>query len=335
MTDMRRWLLARSVDDRPTPDDFVLERGPLPDPRDGEVLIEVRYHTVAPGVRAKIGRETYEAMIRPGDPIPGMGVGSVVRSNHPRFSPGALAWGPMAWATHVVVRGDALEPLDPEIFDSHVPLHAAVGVLGPSGLTAYFGLLDVAAIQPGDTLIVSAAAGSVGSIAGQIARIHGCEAVGLVGSEEKCRQLVQTFGYAGAINYRTEPDLSAAVRRAFPAGTNVYFDNVGGAVTDSILRTMTSFGRVIACGQLSDYGASQPAGWRETAEIISRRLNVRGFIVFDYRARFAEAIRQMASWMRAGQLSAEPTIHDGIEHSAKAFVSLFEDSSPSRLLVRI
>lgn len=330
---MKRWVLASPVDGKPEASNFaLLESAPRP-LEAGEILVNLAYHTVAPGIRSKIGRETYAAMIRPGDTIPGMGVGAVAVSRHSAFAPGDIAWGEMAWATEAIVSGDKVEKLDGQVFGS-IPLHSALGILGPSGLAAYFGLLRVAEIRRGEVVLISSAAGAVGAAAGQIARIHGCRVMGITGSAEKRRELIETFGFDDAIDYRGEADLAEAIHRTCPDGADVYLDNVGGPITDAALRCMKTFGRVAVCGQTSEYNATEPCGWRETVLIASRRLKIQGYIVFDFRADFPGALRDIAGWIRSGDLVSSPTIIDGVEHAAEAFVSLFRIDAPGRVLIR-
>ncbi|MGE0829213.1 MAG: NADP-dependent oxidoreductase [Hyphomonadaceae bacterium] len=330
---MKRWVLANSVEGMPQASDFLLREELDGAPNAGEIAVKISYHTVAPGIRSKMGHETYTAMIRPGDQIPGMGVGVVTASRHPKFAPGDIAWGEMAWATAAVRPGDSVEKLDREAFGS-LPLYAALSTLGPSGLTAYFGLVRVAQLKAGDVLLVSAAAGAVGSTVGQIARLLGARVVGIAGSDAKCAEIIREFGYHAAINYRTESDLDAAIRRECPDGVDVYFDNVGGEITDAAFRCMKAFGRIVVCGQTTEYNATEPRGWREAALSTSKRLKIQGFIVFDFRDEFPAAIREMSGWMKSGALVCKPTIVDGIENSATAFVSLFQEGGRGRVLVR-
>jgi len=334
MMPKRRWVLASPVEGKPQEANFSLEEFVPVVSRADEVLVRLLYHTVAPGVRAKLGRETYAEMVRPGDMIPGMGVGVIMASNHSGFAVGDLVSGELGWATQVVVPSEKIARLDKQLYQTN-PLYSALNALGPAGLTAYFGLLRVAQIKPGDVVLISSAAGSVGSMAGQIARIHGCKVVGIVGSDAKCRDLINIFKFNGAINYQRTADLDASIRQHCPEGVDVYFDNVGGALTDAAIRCMKVHGRIAVCGQTSDYNAGTPRGWRETTTIITRRLKLSGFILFDFKAEMPTAIQEIAGRLRSGELVDKPTIVDGIERAADAFVSLFHDSAPGRLLIRV
>jgi len=262
-----------------------------------------------------------------------MGVGVVATSNHTAFALGDLVSGELGWATDTVVCAEKVQRLDWRHYET-TPIHSALGVLGPAGLTAYFGLRRVARIEAGETVLISSAAGAVGAAAGQMARILGSRVVGLAGSNDKCRELVDTFRFDAALNYRDESDLDAAIQRACPDGVNVYFDNVGGAVTDAAIRCMAINGRVVVCGQTSEYSTAEPRGWRETTTIITKRLKIEGFILFDFAAEFAEAAEQISQWLAIGQILDRPTIVDGVENAVDAFISIFGDRPPGRLLVR-
>jgi NADPH-dependent curcumin reductase CurA len=329
---MKRWVLASPVVGRPQPENFALIEEPIGEPAPGQVQVQLSYHTVAPGVRAKLSGKTYTDMVRPGETIPGMGVGLVTASNHSAFPLGALVSGELGWATDAVVSADKIRPLDRRQFVG-IPLHTALTLLGPTGLTAYFGLTRVAEVRAGEVLLISAAAGAVGVAAGQMARLLGCRVVGLAGSEDKCRELIQTFGFDAVINYRRESDLDAAIALQCPNGVDVYFDNVGGAVTDAAIRGMAQDGRIAVCGQVSEYSASEPRGWRETGAIVSKRLRIRGFVLFDFAAEFASASHAISRWIETGALVDRPTVIEGVENAADAFVSMFGDHPPGRVIV--
>jgi len=326
------WTLANPVEGVPTLANFELKEIAPVALKLGEIAIEVAYHTVAPGVRAKLGRETYTAMVRPGDVIPGMGVGKVVETKHNDFSIGDLVRGDLGWSTHAILAGDNIERLDRSIFEM-LPLTSALGALGPAGLTAYFGLFDIAKIQPGETVLISSAAGAVGTIAGQLARAHGCKVIGLAGSDDKCADLTATFQFDAAINYRTSDNLDETIRAVSPEGFDVYFDNVGGAITDAAIRSMKIRGRIVVCGQTSEYNTKIGRGWTEITSIITKRLKVEGFILFDFQDRFLEASQHISGLLHSGKLVEKPTIVFGIENAATAFISLFAENSAGRVIV--
>lgn len=330
----RRWTLARRPDGAPRASDFALEPFDLPQPGAGEILVAVSHHTVAPGVRARLAADTYAARVEIGEPIPGNGVGRVVASGDPRFVVGDRVSGELGWASHMLVPAGAVQPLDPQVFRDGVPDEAAVGILGSSGLTAYFGLLDIAAAQPGEAVIVSSAAGAVGSAVGQVARIRGLRVIGIAGSAEKCADLVARLGFDAAVDYH-EADLAAAIGRAAPEGAHIYFDNVGGRIADAAILNLAVGGRIALCGQTADYNAAAPRGLSTMVQLISRRITMRGFIVHDFADRFAKARREMAEWLRDGRLISAPTILDGLERAAEAFAGQFDGTGQARPLIRV
>jgi NADPH-dependent curcumin reductase CurA len=331
----KRWLLRRPPNGAPRAEDFELATVRLAEPAEGEVRVRIAYHTVAPGVRAKLSGRTYTTQVMPGDPIPGVGVGIVETSRHPGFAPGDAVVGELGWATAALCGGTALQRLDPALFGDDVPIEAAIGPLGPAGLTAYFGLREIGRAAAGETVLISSASGTVGSIAGQIAGIMGCRAVGIAGSADKAAVLVVDLGFAAAIDYRAATDLKTAIAAHCPSGVHVYFDNVGGEISDAALGNMRDFGRVIVCGQTSEYGRAEPRGIRAMTQVVSKRLTLRGFIVYDFAAEFAAARAEIAGWLRAGTLRHRPTIIDGIDKSADAFAGLFAANSPAAALVRV
>ncbi|MGE3865678.1 MAG: zinc-binding dehydrogenase [Hyphomonadaceae bacterium] len=331
----QRWILARRPEGAPAKDDFELQSFTPPPLKEGEVAVRIEYHTVAPGVRPKLARKTHAAMVELGETIPGVGVGVVEASRHSAIQKGDRVTGDLGWASFCVASGEALHKLDPAMLGDDIPAYAAIDVLGNAGLTAYFGLLRVGEIKGGETVLVSSAAGSVGSVAGQIARLKGCDPVGVAGSVEKCAQLETQFGYVASVNYRAAPDLTAALGALRPEGYHTYFDNVGGPVTDAALMNMRDFGRLLICGQVSDYNRTEPQGFRATAPIISRRLRLQGFVLGDYRADFAAARKEMAGWVRAGKLTMSPTIMPGLALAVETFLSRFEPNAPDRPLIRV
>jgi NADPH-dependent curcumin reductase CurA len=335
MTQGRRWILAARPQGLPARSDFRLQRFTVAEPATGEVAVRVAYHTVAPGVLPKLSGETYTAMVQIGDVIPGNGVGVIEASCHPDLRIGDRVAGELAWATHVVVRPESIQRLEPATFGADVPMESAVGTLGGAGLAAYFGLLRIGQAKPGQTVLVSSASGAVGSVVGQLARIRGCRVIGIAGSAHKCTDLVNSLGFDAAIDYKTHSDLAAAIRAQAPEGVDIYFDNVGGEISDAALLNMKLFGRVVVCGQTSEYQRVVPRGLLGMKQVITRRLTLQGFVVHDFAGEFEAARRELAGWMRAGLLLHRPTIVDGIEHAVDAFVKQFEAGGGGRPLVRV
>jgi NADPH-dependent curcumin reductase CurA len=329
-----RWILARRPQGDPATADFALEEFTLEPPGKGKMNIRVEYHTIAPGIRPKLTGQTYAAMVQIGDPIPGVGVGLVEASDHPEFAVGDRVTGELGWATHTVSDGAGLRKLDKQVFDASIPSSAAVDVLGSSGLTAYFGLLRVGEARPGMTVLISSAAGAVGSAVGQFARILGCRVVGIAGSPEKSASLTDDFGFDASIDYRATPNLTAAIAANCPNGVDVYFDNVGGVVTDAAIRNMRIGGRIVICGQTSEYNLPEPRGVRAMTEVISRRLRLEGFIVYDFLEDFDAARAQIAGWLRDGRLKHLPTVIPGIEHAVDGFLARFTGAQGGRPIVQ-
>lgn len=331
----KRWTLQSHPVGEPKVTDFRLETFVLPAPLPGEALVRVQFHTVAPGVRAKLAGDTYTAQVKIGDVIPGYGVGIVEASNCPELAVGDRVVGELAWATHTLVRPAAVQLLDPGIFDRpETPLDAAIGVLGASGLTAYFGLLRIGQAKAGDTVLVSSASGAVGSCVGQIARILGCRTIGIAGSAEKCAELRQRFGFDAAVDYRAKGSLTEAIRAVAPEGIDLYYDNVGGDITEAAVANLKQFGRIVVCGQTSDYNRAEATGFRSMTQVITKRLTLRGFVVHDFSAEFAAARTQLAEWLREGRLVHRPAIQDGIESAAAAFVGQFSGQGATRPIIR-
>lgn len=330
-----RWVLAARPGATLRTDDFALEEFAIPELSEGEVRVAVEYHTIAPGIRPKLTADTYVPAIAIGGTIPGLGVGVVEDSRDPNFSAGDRVSGELGWASRAIMKGKDLYKLDPRIFTPDIPISAALDVLGVSGLTAYFGLLRVGDLRPGDVVLVSSAAGAVGSIAGQIARLKGCDTVGIAGSAEKCA-LLTADGFAAAIDYTEEPDLTAAIKQRRPDGIDLYFDNVGGETTDAAIANMRPFGRVVICGRTSDYGGRDSGGVRRMMDVLFRRLRIQGFIMYDFASEFEAARAELAEWLRQGKMRHRVTAVDGIENAAASFVSRFEKgSSIVRPLVKV
>ena len=332
----RRWTLRAYPVGEPRLTDFKLETFVLTEPLPGEVLVKVHFHTVAPGIRAKLAGDTYTAQVKIGDTIPGYGVGIVEASNCPELAVGDQVAGELAWSTHALVRPAAIQLLDPLIFNnSKIPLDAAIGVLGASGLTAYFGLLRIGQAKAGDTVLVSSASGAVGSIVGQIARIIGCRTIGIAGSAEKCAELQEYFGFDAAINYRAQGSLSEALHAAAPDGVDLYYDNVGGDIAEAAVDNLKLFGRVVVCGQTSDYNRAEAKGFRSMTQVITKRLTLRGFVVHDFSSESGAARAQLAQWLREGHLVHRATIEDGIGSAAEAFIGQFTGRGAGRPLIRV
>jgi NADPH-dependent curcumin reductase CurA len=259
-------------------------------------------------------------------------VGEGVRSNHAGFAVGEVVEGLLGWREYAVSAGTGVRKIDP----AAAPISTALGVLGMPGLTAYFGLLEVGQPKPGETVVVSAASGAVGGLVGQIAKLKGCRAVGLAGSDAKVAYLTGELGYDAGINYRTTTDLDAALRAACPNGVDVYFDNVGGRITDAVSRHVNRFARFAVCGLISQYNLTErELAPRNDRFILVNRVRIQGFLVFDFAARYKEGLAQLSEWLRAGQLRYREDIVDGLPRAPAALIGLLEGKNFGKMLVRV
>lgn len=328
-------VLARHIQGVPTAADFRLEDMALPDVGEKQFLIANRYLSADPGTRSRLSPgPSYAPPLQPGDVIDGFAVGRVVDSRNDRFPVGTLVTHGGGWATHTLSSGRGYCLALPDL---GVPEQAWIGVLGIPGLTAWFGLKRVASIQPGDAVLVTSAAGPVGATAGQLARHFGAkQVVGLAGSAEKRRWLVEACGFDAALDYRAA-DLDAQVRAAFPQGIDILFDNVGNAMIDRMLPLMAMRGRIIISGQVADYNtpADQVPGIRRTLEFIARRLAMEGMVVFDDMAQFAGAQAEMARMLKDGRLKTREVVADGLESLPGLFAGLFTGGDFGRRLAHV
>jgi len=264
--------------------------------------------------------------------MPGGGVGRVLESLDPGFTVGGIVQGMLGWQDYSVVDGRGLRAID----ESAAPIQTALGVLGMPGLTAYFGLLDVCRPKAGQTVVVSGAAGAVGMLVCQLARIAGCRVVGVAGSDAKVAFLLDELGIDGAFNYRTSSDYSGQLEGLCPAGIDVYFDNVGGAISDAALRLINVNARVSVCGQISQYNLEQPEpGPRWFGQLIVKRGTVRGFLVSDFAERFPEALREMEQWLRQGKLKHREDVAQGLENAPEAFIGMLQGRNFGKQLVQV
>lgn len=315
---------------------FEIVAVPMPVPGDGELLVRNLYLSLDPGIRLLLGSDDgYIPPVPVGAPM-GTGVlGTVVESRAPGYAPGDLVVGRGTVGEYSIIGTDMMcWKVDPALCPTP---SAALSVLGLTGLPAYFGLLDVGKPQPGETVLVSAAAGAVGSIVGQIAKIKGCRVVGIAGGPDKCRRLVEEFGFDAAVDYKGKDmaALSAAIAAACPEGVDVYFDNVGGIVLDAALSRMNWQGRVVACGMISGYDGADAPQMRNLFSIVAKVLDVRGFLMFQYESRFPEAIAELSRWIADGRLKFRDEVFDGLEQAIPTFMRLFDGSNQGKTMVRL
>jgi NADPH-dependent curcumin reductase CurA len=327
------WVLTGYPEGVPDDTTFRREHQPLPELRNDQALLETLYISVDPYMRGRMSPvRSYVAPLQPGDVIAGATVARVTESRHPDFAAGDLVLAPLGWRTAGVLPGGLLQKVALPADRASL----ALGALGMPGLTAYFGLLEVGQPKPGETVLVSGAAGAVGSVVGQIARLMGCRTVGVAGSAEKAHWLTEELGFHAALNYKAHDDLRAALAPLCPDGVDVYFDNVGGAVSDAALGLINLRARLVICGQIAQYNAKNPPrGPRPFATLLVRRARAEGFIIFDFKERFAEAQRRLSTWVEEGQLRVRETVVEGFENVPKAFLGLFTGQNIGKMVVKL
>lgn len=329
----RQYYLASRPLGEPTASNVPARDVPVPDPAPGEVVLRNLYISLDPAIRGWMGDDpNYIEPITLGDAVRSSVIGRVVASNSPDYAVGDVAMCMGAWEQYTTVQAAALNRLDESI---GIPLSTFLGVLGPTGLTAYFGLLEVGKPKAGETVLVSAAAGAVGSIVGQIAKMQGCRVVGMAGSDDKCRWLTDELGFDAAINYKTCGDYTAAIRKACPEGVDVYFDNVGGEIFDATLLCLNKFARVAVCGWISTYNVPNAPGPTNLWQLVAESITLQGFTLLDYMDRFAEGVGQLAQWLMAGQLQHREELVDGLDNVLPTFLRLFDGSNQGKLVIRL
>lgn len=327
----RRILLRRRPVGLPVAEDFALEEVPLPEPAEGEVLVEHLYLSLDPYQRGRLSdAPSYAAPVPVGGVVEGRAVGRVLAARDPRFAPGDIVLGGYGWQTHSVVPGRQLLKLDPD----EAPVSTALGVLGMPGLTAHVGLTDIGRPRPGETVVVSAAAGAVGSVVGQLAKRAGCRVVGIAGGAEKCAYVTGTLGFDACLDHRAG-DLERALERACPRGIDVYWENVGGAVQRAVFPRLNDFARVVMCGMIAQYNDAVPPPGPNLGPVVRKRLRIQGFIVSDHWHRLAEWRAFAAPLVRAGVLRYREDVVEGLEAAPAAFIGLLQGRNFGKLLVRL
>jgi NADPH-dependent curcumin reductase len=312
--------------------DFDLVTEAIPEPKEGQFLIRNIYLSLDPAMRGwLVDRPSYVPPVQIGAVMRGLAVGVVEKSNHPKFAVGDKVQGMFGWQEYLVSNGEGVTKLP----ESSLPLSANLGLFGLAGLTAYAGLLEVGQPKEGETLLVSGAAGSVGSLVGQIGKIKGLRVIGIAGTREKCDWLVKELGFDAAVNYK-EADYKERLKAACPKGVDLYFENVGGEILEVALSRMNAFGRVVVCGLISQYNATTPvSGPSNFAAVISKRLRIQGFLAFDHAAKTKEMVSNFTEWYSAGKLKYRVDIVRGLEAAPAAINKLFDGSNHGKLIVQI
>jgi NADPH-dependent curcumin reductase CurA len=315
----------------PSESNFEIVESAVPKAGDGQVLRRTIYLSLDPYMRGRMSTaKSYAEPAKIGEPMVGSTVSEVIESNNPRYRPGDFVLGFDGWQQHAVCDGKGLRRLDPD----KAPISCAIGVLGMPGLTAYVGMLDIGRPKEGETVVVSAAAGAVGSIAGQIAKTKGCRVVGTAGSDEKCAYVVNELGFDACINYKTA-DLKEALKAACPGGIDIYFDNVGGAVLEAVLKRINVHARIPLIGLISHYSDAKPAPGPNLGSILVNRALIQGMIIFDHTDRMPEFLRDMSQWLREGKVRYREDIVHGLENAPRAFIGLLQGENIGKRIIQV
>jgi hypothetical protein len=328
----RQWLLARRPRGALSDQDFKWAESPAPRPADGEILVRNLCFSCDPTQRSWIAGDTYLPAVPIGDVVRAFAVGQVVESRDPRFERGQLLQGLFGWQDFAIARQGGPYPLLP--VPHQVSVETALSILGNTGMTAYFGLLDVGRPVVGETVVVSAAAGATGSVVGQIAKLKGCRAIGIAGGADKCRYLTEELGFDAAIDYKSENVLTR-LRQTCPGGVDVYFDNVGGRILEAALLHLALRGRIVVCGAISGYNETAPPGPRNYLKLLTQRGRMEGFVVLDFMSRATEAIDALAGWVREGKLKDRVDVQFGLEHAPAVLNRLFTGENKGKQLLKI
>lgn len=317
----------------PESEHFEIVESSAPEPSDGQVLVRNIFLSVDPAMRGWISAvANYSEPVALGAVMRSLAVGRVEVSRHPDFYPGDYVTGMFGWQDYAVIAGKAIQR---KIVETDLPISTSLGVLGLNGLTAYFALLDIGQPKSGETVVVSTAAGAVGSCVGQIARIKGCRSAGIAGGMDKVRMCREEFGYDAAVDYKAG-DFESALDAACPAGIDVYFDNTAGRISDSVMRRLNVGARVVICGTASIASWDPiPQGPRVERHLLVKRARMQGFLIFDYATRFPEALRELVSWVRGGLIHYREDILDGIEHAPGSIAGLYRGENLGKRLIRV
>ncbi|HSE37161.1 MAG TPA: NADP-dependent oxidoreductase [Blastocatellia bacterium] len=327
-------LLAARPVGFPKESDFKLVESVVPIPREGQILVRSIYLSVDPYMRGRMDDvKSYAPPVSIGGVMEGGAVARVIQSENPAFNEGDIVEGRFGWQDYAVSDGKGVRKIDPSV----APISTALGVLGMPGLTAYFGLMEIGNPQPGETVVVSGAAGAVGSLVGQIAKIKGCRVVGIAGADDKIAYLTEELGFDAGFNYKTVSDYTAKLRELCPKGIDVYFDNVGGEITDAAFGLINTRARISICGQISQYNLEKAeVGPRLILRsLLVKQARAEGFLVFQFLDRYPQGIRQMAQWLKEGRLKYREDIEEGIENTPRAFIAMLKGRNIGKQLVKV
>ncbi|EKE74834.1 NADP-dependent oxidoreductase [Oceanibaculum indicum] len=333
MTMNRQITLASRPVGAPTPDNFKLVETAVPTPERGQVLVKALYLSLDPYMRGRMSdAKSYAPSVKIGEVMTGGAVGRVIDSRHPGFKEGDIVEGRIGWQDYGLVEGGMLRKVDPDV----APISTALGVLGMPGLTAYFGLFEIGKPRPGETLVVSAASGAVGAVVCQLGKMAGARVVGIAGGPDKCAYVKDELGVDAVIDYKAEKDLAKALAAACPDGIDVYFDNVGGPVTDAIANLFNLRARMIVCGLISHY--NMPDGYVGPSilrSVLTNRVLIQGMIVFDWHDRWPAGIAQLGKFVKAGKLKYKEDVTEGLENAPATFIGMLEGRNFGKTIIKI
>lgn len=311
---------------------FRTETLSLPELKDGEVLVRGLYYSVDPYMRGRMNDvKSYSPPYQVNAPITGGVVGEIEETRSEAFKKGDLITGMLPWATEFLAPAKAIKKIDTSI----APPSYYLGILGMPGLTAYFGLLEIGKPKTGEMVVISGAAGAVGVVAGQIAKLKGCKVVGITGSDDKIKMLKEEFNFDDVINYKTTPNINEAIKKVCPGGVDIYFDNVGGEISDAVISNINFHARIVLCGQISLYNVTErPVGPRLQPMLLTRSALMQGFIVSDFQSNFSDGMQQLSQWVKEGKLKYEETIINGFDQLPQAFLNLFSGANKGKMIVK-
>ena len=328
----RQFRLAARPVGLPKPSDWTFTQEPVGEPKDGEFLVKILYLSLDPAMRGWMNEgKSYIPPVGIGEVMRAGAVGRVIASKHPKFAVGEHVSGSLGVQEYAISDGRGITKVDPRL----APLPVYLGTLGMPGMTAYFGLLDVGAVKSGETVVVSGAAGAVGTVVGQIAKIKGCRVVGIAGGADKCRWVVEELGFDACIDYKSE-DLKKALKQHCPKGIDVYFDNVGGEILDAALTQLARDARIVICGAISQYNNTAPVkGPSNYLSLLVNRATMKGMVVFDYADRYALAAREMGGWLAEGRLKSREDVVKGFETFPQTLLKLFRGENTGKLVLQV
>ncbi|MDE3182114.1 MAG: NADP-dependent oxidoreductase [Bacteroidota bacterium] len=331
--DIQQIVLASRPKGMPTKDQFRTETVTLPGLQEGEVLVKALYFSVDPYMRGRMNdAKWYASPYEIDEPIMGGAIGEIEETKSGNFQKGDVVQGFLPWSTETVQKGDSIQKIDTNL----APASYYLGILGMPGLTAYFGLIHIGKPKEGETVVISGAAGAVGIVVGQIAKLKGCRVIGIAGSDEKIKMLKDEFNFDEVINYKTTSDMKKAIQETCPDGVDIYFDNVGGFISDAVIANINFHARIVLCGQISLYNAAEvPMGPRLQPMLLTRSVLMQGFIVGNFKDHFREGIEQLSQWVKEGKLKYKETIIEGFDKLPEAFLGLFSGENKGKMVVKV